>query len=84
MILITLIYVRPYLNKKIIPKAIFTAPKKIHRKIIASNANYLFESIKNINQDKIIEYIPLETSGAQIREFPHGKAGILFFEKGTN
>ena len=56
------LYLRPYLNKKIIPKAIFTAPKKIHRKIIASNANYLFESIKNINQDKIIEYIPLETS----------------------
>lgn len=78
------LYIKPYLNKKIVKNNLLQNPKEIHRKVIGYKNTHFFESITVAPDEKVIEFIPLATSGIEIKEFPHGKSGILFFEKDNN
>lgn len=78
------LYIKPYLNKEIIKKNILQNPKEIHRRVIGNKDLHFFESITVAPDEKVVEFVPLAISGVEIKAFPHGKSGILFFKKDNN
>ena len=76
-------YCNSFLNKKSTLGEFKMDKKYIARHTISTSRNLIFKSLKYELESKKLDFYPLKESGQILKQAPHDKVGLVFYEFGT-